>query len=132
MINVRNGHYELITFHIVPRKLNQNTLGMTTNGTYQPIKNTIHWIRRSKSIPTLAWNWWCYAPNKTKISTIIWKCCSKPKHFHWNPIHKKQLQNLIITFFIFHLKKYSKQISCQQFHLRINIYSSIFSFMMYS
>jgi hypothetical protein len=55
----------------------------------------------------------------------------KPKHFHWKHMHNEQLENLNLKWniSIFHSKRYSTQISYQQFHLRIMIHSSIFSFM---
>jgi hypothetical protein len=43
----------------------------------------------------------------------------KPKTFHWKPMHNEQLKKFNDYISIFHLKRYSKQISYQQFHLEL-------------
>jgi hypothetical protein len=64
-------------------------------------------------------------PQKQKCEVSHENVIENPKHFHWKPMHNKQLKNLMITFPSSTLKDI---IFWQQFHLRIKIHSSIFSF----
>ncbi len=68
-------------------------------------------------------------PQRQKFEVSHENVIEKPKHFHWKPMHNEQLENLLITFFFFHFKRYNKQILYQIFHLKIKIHSSILSFM---
>jgi len=126
MVNTRNGHYEPITFYNASWEVDQNMLSQTKH-TNQPTKMSIKQRGQKQSLYLCGINDNTH-PQKQKYEVSHEKVIEKPKHLYWKPMHNEQLKKFNDYISIFHFKRYSKQISYQQFHLRIKIHSSIFSF----
>jgi hypothetical protein len=126
MVNARNGHHELINYYNVSWDIDQNMLSQTKH-INQPTTMSIkqRYQKQSLNLYGIDDN---MHPQKQKFEVSHENMILKPKHFHWRPMHNEKIIKFN-DYSIFHFKRYSKQISYQQLHLRIRIHSSIFSLM---
>jgi hypothetical protein len=94
MVNVRNGHYELINFYNVSWDIDQNMLSQTKH-INQPTTMSIkqRYQKQSLSLYGIDDN---MHPQKQKIEVSHENMIKKPKHFHWKPMHNEKLLNLMI------------------------------------
>jgi hypothetical protein len=126
MVNARNGHYEPATFYHASWEVDQNMLPQTKHSN-QPTTMSIK--QRGQKKPLFLYG----------IDDNMHPQKQKSEVSHENVIENLNISignpcTMNIRKFndyisIFHLKRYSKQICYQQFHLRIKIHSNIFSFM---